>query len=95
MSPCGDPEKIWEHRYESLRHAATATDARPWGLSVMAMQGMSAWMRAYPQAEQAGSQSDTSASAVRSSLATSTHSPNEVASIMTDMILSSCLNRAI
>jgi hypothetical protein len=95
VSPCGDPDKIWEHRYESLRHAATATDVRPWGLSVMVMQGMAAWMLACPQADQAVNQSDTSASSGRSSSAASTHSPNEVASIMTDMILSSCLNRAI
>lgn len=95
MTPSGDPDKIWEHRYEILRHAATATDVRPWGLSVMVMQGMAAWMRAYPQADQAGSHSDTSASPERSFSAASIHSPNEVASIMTDMILSSCLNRAV
>lgn len=92
---CGDPDGIWERRYEILRHAAIATSDRPWGLAVMVLQGLAAWMRACPQADQTNGHTDTSLSPGHSSSTTSPHSSNEVASVMTDMLLSSCLNRAI
>lgn len=93
--PCGDPDGIWERRYEILRHAAIATNDRPWGLAVMVLQGLAAWMRACPQADQTNGHTDTSLSSGHLSSTTSPHSSHEVASVMTDMILSSCLNRAI
>ena len=91
----GDPDGVWERRYEILRHAATATHDRPWGLSVMILQGVAAWMCACPQASQADRGSALPEPSGPSPSSGLTHPPNEVASVLIDMLLSSYLNRAI
>lgn len=91
----GDPDGVWERRYEIMRHAATATHDRPWGLSVMILQGVAAWMCACPQASQTDRGSALAEPSGPSSSSTLTHPPNEVASVLTDMLLSSYLNQAI